>query len=49
VKVGADMATIVLASRALKEDAIAEVKRLRAAGYIRVYGDTRSRRYFWRP
>jgi hypothetical protein len=45
---GASLATLIQAGRARREDVIAEIVRLRAAGYIRVWGKTRRRRFFWR-
>jgi hypothetical protein len=46
--VGASMPEIAAAALARREDVFAEVERLREAGYIRVYGRKRWRRYFWR-
>lgn len=45
---GASMETIVKHALARPEDVRAKVLRLRASGYIRVSGETRRRRYFWR-
>jgi hypothetical protein len=45
---GATADVILAAAKALPEDVHAEIKRLRALGYIRVWGKTRARRYFWR-
>jgi hypothetical protein len=42
------MAQIERAGLARPEDVRAEVNRLRDLGYIRVWGNTRRRRYFWR-
>jgi hypothetical protein len=46
---GATMAEIVAVALARPEDVRAELGRLRGAGYIRVYGQRRAMRYFWRP
>lgn len=45
---GATMRAIIADALARPEDVKAEVARLREAGYIRVYGRRRWRRYFWR-
>jgi hypothetical protein len=47
--VGATMTEIIAVALARPEDVRAELGRLRDAGYIRVYGQRRAMRYFWRP
>lgn len=48
VRVGATLRHLQAHALARPEDVLAEVQRLRDAGYIRTYGRKRAMRYFWR-
>jgi hypothetical protein len=46
--IGATLEELVDAGRARRPDVLEEIRQLRAEGYIRVWGKTRRRRFFWR-